>query len=64
MRRAFSELPGWSFEVTERSAGVYHATGTDAVGHQVQSTGTDSDALLDECRGMAAKIVAELGRRR
>jgi hypothetical protein len=34
MRRAFAELPGWSFEVKERSAGVYEIIGTDAQGHQ------------------------------
>ena len=60
MKRTFPELAGWSFEVRERSAGVYEATGSDSVGHRVQSTGTDGEALLHECREMAAKIEAEL----
>jgi hypothetical protein len=59
MSRAFADLPGWSFEVSERSAGVYESVGTDTHGHRVQSTGTDPDALLDECRKMAAKVIVE-----
>jgi hypothetical protein len=60
MGRTFAELPGWSFEVREKSAGVYESVGTDAQGHRVQNTGTDTEAVLDECRDMAVRVVAEL----
>ena len=58
MTRAFPELPGWAFEVEETSAGVYLATGRDALGRQVQTKGTDPDAVLAEVRGMAANVMA------
>ena len=57
MDQTFAELPDWSFEMLEKSAGVYEATGTDSHGRRVQMTGTDSDALLRECREGAAKMV-------
>jgi hypothetical protein len=60
MSCTFAELPGWSFEATETSAGVYKIIGTDVRGHRVESTGTDTTALLDECREMAARVVAQL----
>jgi hypothetical protein len=57
------ELPGWSFDVQEVSAGVYEVTGTDALGHRVQTKGTDCDALINECREAAAKMAARLSSR-
>ena len=61
--KAATDLLGWSFEVNERSAGVYEATGTDSHGHRVQSTGTDCDALLKECHDLAAQVEASSRRR-
>jgi hypothetical protein len=61
--KVFPELPGWSFDVHEVSAGVYEVTGTDALGHRVQTNGTDYDALIKECREAAAKMAARLGGR-
>jgi hypothetical protein len=60
MRQVFPDLPEWSFEVEEVSAGVYEVTGVDRFGHRVQSKGTDPDALLDEARKWAAKVEREL----
>jgi hypothetical protein len=60
MKEAFPDLPGWSFEGREVSAGVYEMTGTDAFGHRVQIKGADYDALLSECRAAAAKMSARL----
>jgi hypothetical protein len=56
MKRTFPELPGWSFEVRERSAGVYEVVGVDASGRRVETVGTDDTALLKECRAMVAKV--------
>jgi hypothetical protein len=62
MKKTFPELPDWSFEVHEKSLGIYEATGTDSRGHRVQITGTDYDALLRECCEAAAKMAAGLSR--
>lgn len=53
---AFPELPGWTFDVDEVSAGVYRAVGVDGSGRSVQATGTDPDQLLDECRRAAMAV--------
>lgn len=63
MKKVFPELPGWSFDVQEVSAGVYAVKGTDAVGHRVEMKGTDYDALINECREAAAKMAARLSGR-
>ena len=52
----FDELPTWSFEVQEVSAGVYRATGSDEVGHRTVTEGLDPEACLEECRSAARKI--------
>lgn len=52
----FSDLPGWSFTVEERSVGVYVALGRDESGRSVQRSGTDPDELLDQCRADAHAI--------
>jgi hypothetical protein len=51
-------LPGWTFEVEEISAGVYRVRGVDRAGRSVEQTGTDPDAVLEECRRWAARYVA------
>jgi hypothetical protein len=56
LRRTFPELPEWVFEIDEVSAGVFHVKGTDTSGRSVETTGTDPDALLNECRGSAERI--------
>jgi len=53
----FPDLPGWTFDVDEVSAGVYRAVGVDESGRSVQATGTDPDRLLDECRSAAIDVL-------
>lgn len=53
MTREFPELPGWRFTVQEVSAGCYRAEGRDDQGHQVGAMGTDSEAVLDQCKRYA-----------
>ena len=48
----------WHFEVVESSAGVYRATGRDALGHRVDVSGTNPDALIAECRAMALRLAS------
>ena len=59
MKKTFTELPDWSFDVTEVSAGVYQITGTDKAGHRVQMEGTNYDALLDDARNAATQLASE-----
>lgn len=54
--RTFEELPGWTFNIDEVSAGVFHVKGVDEAGRSVEATGTDPDALLEDCRRLAAKM--------
>ena len=56
MKKTFPELPAWSFDMDEVSAGVYEVVGTDGRGHRVSAKGTDLDAALEECRQQAMHI--------
>jgi len=56
VKQQFEDVPGWSFEIEEVSANVYEVTGTDSVGHRVQTKGTDPDALLEDARKSARTI--------
>jgi hypothetical protein len=58
MPRTFPELPGWSFDADEVSAGVYRAFGRDSFGRNVETTGIDPDALIEKCRQAALEMVA------
>lgn len=49
----FDDLPGWTFEADEISAGVYEATGTSEAGATVRSVDTDPDRAVDACRRAA-----------
>ncbi len=59
MNKKFDELPGWTFFGEEISANVYKVGGKADAGPSVEFTGTDPDALLDECKRYAAKINAD-----
>jgi len=58
MPREFAELPGWSFDAEEVSAGVYRAFGRDRSGRNVEASGLDPDDLIEECRRAALQIMA------
>jgi hypothetical protein len=59
MSRTFPELPDWSFEADEVSAGVYRAFGRDRAGRNVQATGIDPDALIEKCKQAALQMIAD-----
>jgi hypothetical protein len=59
MPREFPELPGWSFDADEVSAGVYRALGRDRAGRNVEATGLDPDALIEKCKQAALKMMAD-----
>ena len=49
-------LPGWTFKSEEVSMGVYRVRGVDAAGRSVEATGTDPDALLEDCKRSAIRL--------
>lgn len=55
MNRTFAELPGWTFQVKEVSAGMYKMTGESEDGRKVSTLGTDYDRVLEEATTDAAK---------
>jgi hypothetical protein len=55
MKLTFDDLLGWEFEVDEVSVGVYRVTGRSRFGRQVDLTGVDPEALLDDCKAVARK---------
>jgi hypothetical protein len=52
------DVPGWTFEVDEISAGAYRVRGTDELGRSVEATGVDPEALLRACAEAAGAIAA------
>ena len=59
MPKEFKELPGWSFDADEMSAGVYRAFGRDRAGRNVEATGLDPDALIEKCKQAAIQMMAD-----
>ena len=57
--RYFPDLPDWSFDADEVSAGVYRAFGRDRTGRNVEASGLDPEALSEKCRPAALEILAE-----
>ena len=56
MIKVHPDLPEWSFEIDEVSAGVYEVTASDKRGRRFSSKGTDPDALLESCRQQAMRL--------
>ncbi len=56
--KSFPELPGWTFDVDEVSAGVFRVRGGDQAGRTVETRGVDPDAVLEECKNSALRIQA------
>ena len=59
MRQTFPELPKWTFDIDEVSAGVYRVIGTHLNGYRVQVEGTDPENLLEECRNNAINLISD-----
>ena len=56
MKKTFPDLPSWSFDMDEVSAGVYEVVGSDIRGNRVSAKGTDLDAVVEDCRRQALKL--------
>ncbi len=52
MPQMFPDVPHWTFDVYEVSAGVYEVKGKDIYGHIVGRKGIEMDLekLIDECK--------------
>ncbi len=59
MRKQFSDLPTWHFDMDEVSAGVYEVIGRDKAGHCASAKGIDLVTLLEQCRREARKIAMQ-----
>ena len=59
MSLTFPELPDWSFDADEVSAGVYRAFGHDCSGRTVEVSGLDPEALIQKCRQAAIELIAK-----
>jgi hypothetical protein len=57
MKKVFPDLPGWSFDLEEVSAGVYEVVGSDQLGRVVSAKGTDLDEITIKCREKARKFL-------
>jgi len=55
------ELPGWTFEVDEASAGVFEVVGLHTSGRSLRLVGTDPASLVDErvARSLASASKSE-----
>jgi hypothetical protein len=54
----FRELPGWSFDADEISAGVFKAFGRDRAGRTVEVTGLDPEMLIEQCKHAALQMMS------
>jgi hypothetical protein len=59
MTRTFPDLPDWSFDADEVSAGVYRAFGRGRAGRNVEATGIDPETLIEKCRRAALQMMAD-----
>lgn len=56
MIRVFKDLPNWSFNIDEVSAGVYEVVARDIFGHEFSVKGIDVTAILETCKKQAAEF--------
>lgn len=56
MKRELPDLPGWSFEIDEESAGVYRVTARAKDGQTFEMKGSGEESMLSEHRQEAAAL--------
>jgi len=56
MKKSFPDLPGWTFEMDEVSAGVYEVVGHDVSGNKVSSKGIELDKIVADCKAKARQL--------
>lgn len=61
MKKKYSELPNWVFELNEVSANVYEVVGTNQFGQKVYGKGLELNELIDKCKKNAEEIERSRG---
>jgi hypothetical protein len=56
MIREYQELPGWTFDIDEKSAGVYEVVARAEKGHVITRVGTEPERLIDACKREAVDL--------
>jgi hypothetical protein len=59
VKQTFPELPKWTFDIDEVSAGVYRVIGTHLNGYRVQVEGINPEKLLEECKNSARNLTSD-----
>ena len=59
MAHSFPELPGWSFDAEEVSAGIYRAFGRDQSSRNVDASGSVPETLIEKGRQTALQIMGQ-----
>ncbi|MDE1174499.1 MAG: hypothetical protein PW790_12640 [Parvibaculaceae bacterium] len=54
--KSYPDLPDWTFQIAEVSAGVYEVIATGRAGHRVSDKGIDVEDLTNACRERASEI--------
>lgn len=57
MKKTYPELPNWTFELDEVSAGVYEVVARDNFGHEISEKGIDVVKIIESCRRQALEIL-------
>jgi hypothetical protein len=60
MKREIEELPNWTFQVEEMSAGIYRLRAKHRLGPSIESTGIDPEELMERARKDAAEMERRL----
>lgn len=56
MRKQFSDLPKWYFDMDDVSMGIYEVIGSDDLGHVIRTKGTELELLIEQYRREARSI--------
>jgi len=61
MQKVFEDLPGWTFELEEQSAGVYSLRAKDTQGCSISAIDNCIESLIERCKA-EARTLSEAGR--
>jgi len=60
MQRKLEDLPNWTLDIEERSAGVYKLRALHDLGASIELSGTDPDELIQRVRKDALELERNL----
>lgn len=64
MRKTFDDLPNWTFDLDEVSAGVYKVVGSHLQGCSLEAKGIDPNDLMERAINDARRMVSDMERMR